>query len=110
MDEIYSKIAAKFEKKDLRTFARIINLIEKGKLDPFEMRDYVNRFMVQKFLLPSDLKLCPVCNGKMMIMPVNTGDRDQVGGDLKSQWWCRNCDEAEYSELSVENEMRMRTL
>jgi len=110
MDEIYFKIADKFEPKDMRTFARIINLAEKEGLSPFELRDYVNRFMVQKFLLQTDFKPCPHCDAPMALSPVNTNPKNQVEGNFKSQWWCVRCDESDFNENTVDEEIKMRSL
>jgi len=31
---------------------------------------------------------CPACGAPMNLAPVNTGPRDQVGGNYRSQWVC----------------------
>lgn len=52
-------------------------------------------------------KKCKKCKWIMYLYPVNTGSRDQVGGNWKSQWICGNtdCAHEEYSLNDVETEM-----
>ena len=34
--------------------------------------------------------LCPECNTRMLLTPINTSRCNQVGGDNKLMWWCPN--------------------
>jgi len=54
-------------------------------------------------------KKCPKCTTPMYCYPVNTGPRDQVGNNWKSQWICGNTDclHEEFSLNSVEREMEI---
>lgn len=50
---------------------------------------------------------CKKCKSVMYCYPVNTGKRDQIDGDWKSQWICGNpdCLHEEYSLNDVETEI-----
>jgi hypothetical protein len=53
---------------------------------------------------------CPECDHKMMLWRVNTSDKNQVGGNYKTQWICsdeENCGyQDEYSEMTVEEQIK----
>lgn len=46
---------------------------------------------------------CPKCQSNMWPYPVNTGQRDQIGGNYKTQFICGNpdCMHEEYSEEEI---------
>ena len=51
---------------------------------------------------------CPDCETSMFLFQVNTNPRDQIGGDLKSQWYCRKCEYAQYSKKTVQEILKER--
>ena len=48
-------------------------------------------------------KKCPDCDEAMGLYRVNTGKRDNVGNNYKSQWFCTKCGYDELSEEPYEN-------
>jgi len=53
-------------------------------------------------------KACPACGAPMSLYPVNSGPRDQVGGDWRAQWLCPNprCAETLYVTETTTQIMR----
>ena len=49
---------------------------------------------------------CPECNTIMQLTSVNTHPGNQVGEDLKSQWFCPKCFYDEYSEKTISEQIK----
>jgi len=49
-------------------------------------------------------KECPECSNRMYLYTVNTNNRNQVGGDYKTQWLC-TCGYEKYSKSSYREEL-----
>ena len=45
---------------------------------------------------------CPECGAGFRLAPVNTGPRDQVGGDYHSQWYCTKCNNSVFNKETVQ--------
>lgn len=48
---------------------------------------------------------CPKCKQPMFLYSVNTTRCNKVGGDYKSQWYCRSCDISIFNKLTVQEEI-----
>lgn len=55
------------------------------------------------------VKICPVCQSPMQLLPVNDTPATQTGDDSKCVWLCRQCGEAIYSTKTIEEEMKCLT-
>ena len=45
---------------------------------------------------------CPKCKAWLQLSEVNHHPKLMVGGDFKSQWFCKHCDWVEYSNQDIE--------
>ena len=50
--------------------------------------------------------VCPECNTIMLLGQVNNHPANQVGEDLKSQWFCPKCFYDEYSTKTVQEQIK----
>ena len=57
--------------------------------------------------MPSRVCPEPKCTGIMILMPVNTGPRDQTGDDKdKSVWYCPECHFEEFSDKNMNQQIQ----
>lgn len=101
----------------LQELTFILTILEKNN---FAMDDFRNYFVTKQKNIESSLKQqndefikqhtkwqrkankCEDCGTVMNLYRVNTSQRDNIGGNYKSQWFCPECLNAEYNEISYE--------
>jgi len=59
----------------------------------------------RKEMIVLPLKHCSECGEPIRLFWVNNKKSNMVGGDYQSQWYCRNCGESIFNELSPYEEM-----
>lgn len=101
------RLFAAFRFKDLQHFKTITIVLERNKLTPQDLIEYID-FIGENGLRHSpDIfqvavrevdsiktkmrRNCPECQVPMLIFKVNTTNCNQVGGSLTRQWICPKC-------------------
>ena len=68
------------------------------------------QYIVPKVMFIKHRPLCPECGELMGLWRVNSGPRDQVGGDFKTQWVCSDEEtcgyQGDYSELTIKEQIK----
>ena len=78
--------------------------INKRKLELVEQQHAFNEGLkVRMGQWDKNVPRCPDCGYKMNLFQVNTGRRNNVGGNYKTQWLCGNqdCLHTDFSEKSI---------
>ena len=87
----------------LQDFKTILSTLEDRGLSVSDLSSYVEK---RKSKMPKSTtkivlaRKCE-CGANMMLMPLNTGPRDQTGDNSKSVWYCGGCHFEEFSEKTV---------
>ncbi len=108
-----------FSLGQLQDIVTLINHIKRHNVPIGDFIKYVEEVKAEKIKLEKkSVKLnnqwieialeCPKCSTNMSIYPVNTTPRNQVGEDLKSQWFCNRCYHAQYSKKSIKEILKER--
>ena len=103
-------ILAAFKQGNIQDALTMMDLISAHGYSLDDLRDHVENLrasMIAKAKTESSMlrafidkaPRCGECGQPMNLFPVNSGPRDQVGGDWKSQWVCM-CGEAVYNTES----------
>lgn len=86
--------------QDFKTIAKTLIKLS------ISLEEYVQH-MEQKINVFTETKTnkikCPKCSNTMNLYPVNTGPRDRVGDNLKSQWLCPKCYYTQFSERDIKS-------
>lgn len=92
-----------FDARDLNAFKIIMNIIGHKKLDLGDVMRYIN---IREMAIGIDAYYpCKACASPMMLELVNNQPCNQVGEDLKTQWFCNHCGESEFSQLDIDEQM-----
>ena len=77
--------------QELRTLYTHLTAHKKTMQEFVAFMDSINKAVIKK---------CPTCSEVMDLYSVNSSSGDMVGGDYKSQWYCRKCG---YSIFSIKS-------
>lgn len=95
---------AAFKLSDLQSFKNIILTIQNTGWGIEDALKYVDA--QTKLRSHPVSKFCPDCGNPSALYPVNTSACNQVGGKLRSQWYCGKCGYSSFSKQSVAVEAR----
>lgn len=94
-------------KRHNRTMEEFVDFVEERRKQSLEAKAKASAF--SKRLRQYGLH-CPKCSAPMTPFPVNTGPRDQIGGNYKTQWICprAECRHEVFREDSLEEFIQKR--
>lgn len=108
MRTIEESLAA-FKLADLQTFRNICITIKMDGHEIIDVIKYITSIDQRRINNMRPPRLCPECNGPMLIGDVNSRPCNQVGGGHNSHWFCSFCGYEEFSDQSVKDELEKHT-